>query len=94
MCCGSRDSTESRLNLEDIILVPSESLVTMTVVTLALTSSHLYALPSSPAKYLSGYPVTYIAGTESPTISFIKVVLYIPLPTPIPNFGTGVSVWL
>lgn len=63
----------------------------MTIVTLALTSSHFYVLPSFPAKYLSGSSVTDGACTESQTTTFSKVI-HTPLPSPKPKFGTDVSV--
>lgn len=63
----------------------------MTVVTVSLTSSHFYVLPTFPAKYLSGFSVTDGACTESQTTTFSKVVLHTPLPSPKPKFGTDVS---
>lgn len=59
-----------------MILVPFISLVAMTIVTLALTSSHFYVLPSFPAKYLSGSSVTDGACTESQTTTFSSGLTY------------------
>lgn len=79
-CLGARVSTESRCIWKIykllIILVPFISLVAMTIVTLALTSSHFYVLPSFPAKYLSGSSVTDGACTESQTTTFSSGLTY------------------
>lgn len=96
-CCGARDSTESRFNLEDIKITDnccpfciSSSCDRCHSCTDKLPS---LSLPSFPAKSPSLARVTDGACTESRTTPFSTVVLNTPLASPIPNFGTNVSVW-